>query len=174
MSDTAADRHESVDSIAWLEGRYHADLDPAAERAIRAAGLAWHDESEAERQLALAATLAPDHMAVHIALYRYNFYKHRYAPARDFSARILAALAQRLAIPADWQDVRPHQANFASDDPDIRSWLFVLQTYGYVLLRLGQRQQAMAPLHAVVALDTGDQTKTRALLSIIDRAGRDD
>src|SRR5271169_1650571 len=163
MADTSTDRRGNADSIPWLEGRYHADLDPAAERAIRRAGLAWHDEPEAERQLALAASIAPDHTAVLTAHYRYNLYKHRYGPAQDCAERLLAAAARRLKIPLDWQKVRPAHADFRAQDPDIRFWLFVLQAYGYVLLRLGRRDLAVAALRHVVALDTDDQTKTRTL-----------
>jgi len=174
MVDMTADRRGKADSIPWLEGRYHADLDPAAERAIRRAGLAWHDEPEAERQLALAASIAPDHTAVLTAHYRYNLYKHRYGPAQDCAERLLAAAARRLKIPLDWQKVRPAHADFRAQDPDIRFWLFVLQAYGYVLLRLGRRDLAMAALRHVVALDTDDQTKTCRLLQVIERAAADD
>ena len=174
MLGTAADRRGNADSNSRLEGRYHADLDPTAERAIRAAGLAWHDEPEAERQLALAASITPNHMAVLIAHYRYNLYKHRYGPAHDCAQRVLAAAAQRLAIPVDWQKVRPEHANFHADDPEIRFWLFVLQACGYVLLRLGRYEEAIAALQQVVALDAADQTKTRILLQVIERAGADD
>jgi len=174
MVDIGADRRGSADSIPWLEGRYHADLDPAAERAIRQAGLAWHDEPEAERALALAASIAPGHTAVLTAHYRYNLYKHRYGPAQDCAERLLAAAARRLKIPIDWQKVRSAHANFRAQDPDIRFWLFVLQAYGYVLLRLGRRDLAMAAMRHIVALDTDDQTKTRMLLQVIERAGADD
>lgn len=174
MGEAAADQDGNADRIAWLEGRYYADLKPAAEKAIRAAGLAWPDEPEAQRQLALAATLAPGHMAVLIAHYRYNLYKHRYAEARDTAARILTDLAQRLTIPADWRQVRPEHADFAADDADIRAWLFVLQAYGYVLLRLGELDQALAALRQLVALDRVDQTHTRALLRVIEHAGTED
>lgn len=174
MVDIGADRRGSADSIPWLEGRYHADLDPAAERAIRQAGLAWHDELEAERALALAASIAPGHTAVLTAHYRYNLYKHRYGPAQDCAERLLAAAARRLKIPLDWKKVRPAHANFRAQDPDIRFWLFVLQAYGYVLLRLGRRDLAMTAMRHVVALDADDQTKTGMLLQVIERAGADD
>jgi len=174
MIDAIADRRGNTDSFSWLEGRYHADLDPDAERAIRRAGLAWHDEPEAERQLALAASIAPGHTAVLTAHYRYTLYKHRYGPAQDCAERLLAAAAQRLKIPLNWQDVRPAHANFRARDPDIRFWLFVLQAYGYVLLRLDRRDLGMAAMHHIVMLDADDQTRTRALLQVIERAGADE
>jgi len=41
-------------------------------------------------------------------------------------------------------------------------------------LRLGRRDLAMAAMRHVVALDTDDQTKTRTLPQVIERAGADD
>jgi hypothetical protein len=87
---------------------------------------------------------------------------------------LLAAAAARLKIPFDRQKVRATHADFRAQDPDIRLWLFVLQAYGYVLLRLGRRDLAMAAMRHVVALDTDDQTKTRTLPQVIERAGADD
>jgi hypothetical protein len=174
MIDATADQRGNADSFPWLEGRYHADLDPDAERAIRRAGLAWHDEPEAERQLALAASIAPGHTAVLTAHYRYNLYKHHYGPAEDCAERLLAAAARRLNIPVDWQDVGPAHADFRSQDPDIRFWLFVLQAYGYVLLRLDRRDLGMVAMRHVAMLDVDDQTRTRALLQVIERAGADE
>jgi tetratricopeptide (TPR) repeat protein len=158
---------------SWLDWRYYDDLDPAAERAIRAAGLAWDDEATASQELARAAAIAPEHEAVLIAQYRYHLYKHRYEPAAACARRILARLARALGIPEDWQAVRATDADFTAHDPRLRFWMFVLQAYGYVLLRLGRHAEGLAAFRHLVALDTGDQTKTRVLLQVIEHAGRD-
>jgi hypothetical protein len=112
--------------------------------------------------------LPPGHTAVLTAHYRYNLYKHCYGPAQDCAERLLAAAARSLKIPLDWQDVRPAHADFRSQDPDIRFWLFVLQAYGYVLLQLDRRDLGMVAMRHVAMLDADDQTKTRAPAS--DRA----
>jgi hypothetical protein len=53
---------------AWLHRRTHGDdLPAAAERALRAAGLAWQDEAIAEGRIHDALALAPGHLAVQIA-----------------------------------------------------------------------------------------------------------
>jgi hypothetical protein len=70
--------------------------------------------------------------------------------------------------------MRPAHANFCARDPYIRFWLFVLQAYGYVLLRLDRRDLGMAAMRHIVMLDTDDQTRTRALLQVIERAGADE
>jgi hypothetical protein len=56
----------------------------------------------------------------------------------------------------------------------VRFWLFALQAYGYVLLRCGRRAEGMFALGKVVELDRTDQTKTRVLVDVIVRTGRDD
>lgn len=161
------------DAAAWLEGRYFDDLPPDAERAIRAAGLSWHDSALAERHLADARRLATGHMAVLIAAYRYALYKHRFAEAFEEAETVLASAARRLNMPADWREVGGDHADFTSDDPHVRFWMFVLQAYGYVLLRLGRVEEGCAVLRRLCELDVRDQTRTRILLTVIERRGRD-
>jgi hypothetical protein len=157
-----------------VEQRSHPDLHPDAERALRLAGLAWHRESEAEGQLARAAALAPGHLAVLVAQYRYHFYKHHYELAALFARQCLDTVASELGIGTELESVTSAHADFGADDPRIRFWLFGMQAYGYVLLRLGQRQQGAAVLEQLAQLDRLDQTKTRVLLQVIERAGEDD
>lgn len=168
MSAPLADSRPNAE--AWLEGRYHEDLAPEAERAIRAAGLAWQRPQEAERHLAEAERIAGDHLAVMIARYRYALYKHEFSTALLQAERVLAA-ARRLNIPADWREVRAGDADFSSDAPQVRFFLFVLQAYGYVLLRLDRLDEGTDALRRVTELDVRDQTRTRILLKVIlDRA----
>ncbi|WP_127088136.1 hypothetical protein [Aquabacter cavernae] len=149
---------------AWLDGRYHDDLPAPAERAIRMAGLCWEDDAGAERLLAEAARLAPGHLAVLIARYRHAFYKHRFEEAFVMAVEVLGAAARRLNIPTDWRAVRASDARFACDDAHVRFWMFVLQAYGYVLLRLGREVEGEAALRRLSELDVRDQTRTRVLL----------
>jgi hypothetical protein len=162
-----------TDCPGWLDQRDHHDLPPEAERAIRTAGLAWHDETEADRQLARAEAIAPGHRAVLIARYRSDLYRHRYEAAADCTRRLLAAAAERIGIPAEWHEVTPVDADFGACDPDVRFWLFVLQAHGYVLLRLGRRDTGITVLRRLSELDVSDQTRTAALLQVIERAGVD-
>lgn len=155
----------------WLDQRHHPDLPVEAERALRQAGLLWHREDEAQAFLARAAELAPGHLAVAIARYRYHFYKHHYPEAAHFAQECLTHVANRLGIPADVLSVTSDHADFTSEDPLIRFWLFGMQAYGYVLLRLGQSARGRAVLEKVVRLDRNDSTKTRVLLTVIDGAG---
>lgn len=164
---SARTRDLRADAGAWLDGRYHDDLPPEAERAIRAAGLFWDDEARADALLAEAARHAPGHLAVLIARYRHAFYKHRFEAAFAMAGDVLAAAARRLNIPTDWHEVGASDAPFASDDAHVRFWMFVLQAYGYVLLRLGREAEGEAVLRHLGELDVRDQTRTRVLLRVM-------
>jgi hypothetical protein len=158
----------------WLGRRDYPDLDPRAERALRAAGLSFQDDAEAERQLAAAAALAPGHIAVTIAHYRFYLYKHRFVEAVSHARACLVYAARQLGLPPDCLQVRAEHADFASLEPRVRFWMFALQAYGYVLLRCNREPEALAALQHLVLLDRNDQTKTRILVEVIARAGCDD
>ncbi len=159
---------------SWIEQRHYPDLDPRAERALRAAGLSWNDEGQAEQELARAESIAPMHMAVLVAQYRYRLYKHRFGEAEAYAGKCLSLSSEELGLPRDYRLVTGEHAKFDSPDPSVRFWLFALQAYGYVLLRCGRRAEGMCALGKVVELDRADQTKTRVLVDVIVRTGRDD
>ena len=161
-------------ATGWLDRRSYPDLPPEAERSLRAAALCWQRETEAESHLERARKLAPGHVAVLIADYRFQLYKHRFAEAREAATRCLAAAAHRLQVPADFRQVGPEHAAFSEMDADVRFWLFTLQAYGYVSLRAGDPAEGRAALEHLASLDVADQTKTRVLLQVIVAAGRPD
>jgi hypothetical protein len=158
-------------NLTWLDQRHYPDLDPRAERALRAAGLSWHDEVLAEGQLTEAARIAPSHMAVVVAHYRYRLYKHRFDAARIAAEKCLSLACVDLGLPGDFRAVRSADADFGASEARVRFWLFALQAYGYVLLRCGKAEEGMEALRKVVELDREDQTKTRILVEVIARAG---
>lgn len=159
--------------MEWLDRRDIADLDPRAEHALRAAGLHFHEDARAERHLAEAKALAPEHPAVLLAHYRYHFYKHRYPEAELYARRCLAKAAADLGLPEVLLDTAPGDADFTAADPQVRFWLFGMQALGYVLMRQGRESDGRALLSKVIQLDPSDQTKTALLVAAIDRAGVD-
>jgi hypothetical protein len=158
----------------WLDQRSYPDLPSEAERELRLAGLSWHEERRAEAHLASAARFAPGHMAVLVAHYRYHFYKHHYEQARRFAGECLSAIGKTLGLPAEFEAVTGAHADFRGDDPKVRFWLFAMQAYGYVLLRLGETERGQAVLRKITELDEPDNTKTRVLLQVIAASGDDD
>lgn len=155
----------------WLERRTYTDLPETAERALREAGLAFTQDSVAERHLARARQIAGDHEAVLVAEYRYYLYKHRYAEAARAAERCLTAAARDLGVPEAYMYVSPEHADFAQLEPAVRRWMYTLQAYAYVLLRAGDEQAAQLAFEHLRRIDVNNQTKTAELLAVVKRGG---
>jgi tetratricopeptide (TPR) repeat protein len=150
-------------------------LPPEAERGLRLAGLAWHDDDAAERHLRDAAVAAPDHAAVLIGLYRFYFYKGRLREALAVAEDCLLKAAHDNHLPEDWREVRRGDAEF-TDYAALRPrfFLFALKGYGYLQMRLGNLDEGRAALMKLLELDPGDKIGARVLLGVLDRMGCDD
>lgn len=131
-------------------------LPAEAEAALREAGGARADAPEAMAALMRARTLAPEHPAVLIALYRHHFYGHRLRAARDIARQALAVGAANLGLPLLWRDVPEAALPGAHDDAAARFYLFVLKGYAYLSLRLGDGGEAGAALAKLRHLDPQD------------------
>lgn len=150
-------------------------LPPDAERGLRLAGLAYHDDLEAERHLQEAVEAAPGHAAVLIGLYRFYFYKGRLREALAIARECLVKAAQDNGLSHDWRNVRRDEAdfeNYAALRP--RFFLFTLKGYGYLNMRLGDLNEGRAALNKLLELDPTDKLGARVLLGVLERMGRDD
>lgn len=150
-------------------------LPPAAERGLRLAGLAWHDDPVAERHLQEAVAAAPGHAAVLIGLYRFYFYKGRLHEALAMARECLARAAQDNGLSRDWRRVQRDDAdfgNYAALRP--RFFLFALKGYGYLNMRLGELAEGRAALDKLLELDPTDKLGARVLLGVLERMGQDD
>lgn len=159
----------------WLDRQYYGgDLPAAAERALHAVGLDWGDEATAEGHIYEALDLAPGHLAVQIAAYKFYFYRHRLTEALPYARTCLAQILSRNRLPADWRDLRPEDAAFSSLEPEPRMVLFALVAYGYLLARLGRAEEGRVALTKVTELDPDDRMGARRLLAVIDGGVPDD
>ena len=94
---------DSVLSDALLGG----GLPPAAaEEALGFAAVCYEDDGIAERYLAVANHLAPDHAAVLRGPYRPYFYKNRLQDALSVACRCLTKVAQDNGLDPDWRRAR--------------------------------------------------------------------
>jgi hypothetical protein len=159
---------------SWLERRTLTDLDPRAERAIRAAGLCFSDTLRSERHLQEAEALAPGHLAVLIARYKFCLYKHRFADAVVLAEACVAALGTPLGLSHDPHAVSAQQLDLGGREAETRAWLFAVQALGYVMMRAGETERGLAMLDHVIAIDPLDQSRTRGLRAVIAKAGQPD
>jgi hypothetical protein len=145
-------------------------LSPALEAALHEAGACQHEPAAAMAALMRAQTLAPDHPAVLIALYRYHFYGHRLHAARDVARRALLLGARQLNLPPLWRDVPRRALSGAEHDACTRFYLFVLKGYAYLSLRLDDDVEARDALALLRELDPQDRVGAALLETVRVRA----
>lgn len=145
------------------------DLPAEATHHLQRAGLAYSEDSVAERHLREAEAVAPGHAAVLIALYRFYFYKGRLSDALEIAQVCLEKAARENHLKPDWRDVRREDGDFSSYDATLlRFYLFTLKAYAYLQMRLGRVEEGRAAVLKLLELDPSDKIGARVLLSVLE------
>ncbi|BBO99660.1 hypothetical protein [Sulfuriferula nivalis] len=163
----------------WLDSAcLGGDLPPAVAADLQSAADNYRFDEVAESYLVQAYARAPDHPAVHIALYRFYFYKNRLSEALVVAQRCLTKTAVDLGLPTDWQKVAPDHVVFAghaeSYAPAPRFYLFTLKGCAYLNMRLGNLDQGRALVAKLQTLDPTNKLGGAVLQGILDRVGKND
>jgi hypothetical protein len=162
-----------VDLLDFKPGEMYFDepLDPRAEDLILEAALAY-GALEAEVKLRQAETIAPDHLSVLVAMYRYYFYRHQYDAALVVASRAMGVVASRLNFAPAWNDVAVDDiARATADRADlVRFYLHALKGAGYLYLRLGNIEAGLQRLDHVARLDEKDRIGAKALADVARQA----
>jgi len=128
-----------------------------------------YGSEEAEGLLLRANLMAPQHLMVLVALYRYYFYQHRLDDALLVAESTLAVVGRRLDFPDTWHYLR--EANVGAGVMRsmglVRFYLMVLKATGYINLRLGNYNAGKAMLEKLVELDSHDRIGGKALLDVL-------
>ena len=142
-------------------------IDAEAKSAIEDAADRYGDDS-AEHSLLRAYFIEPEHPLVLVALYRYFYYQHRFEDAMRIAERVLVLFAQRLGWPEDWRELGPEhvEQTVAASMTLLRFYLLALKGAGYLELRLGREEQALARLRKVVELDESDRIGAQMLIDV--------
>ena len=164
---------------AWLDSAcLGGALPPAVAADLQKAAMSYHLDEVAESYLSLAYSRAPGHPAVHIALYRFYFYKNRLSEALAVAQRCLAKTAVDLGLPVDWREIAPEHAVFSGHAESYaaapRFYLFTLKGCAYLSLRLGDLEQGETLLSKLIALDPSDKLGGSVLRGVLDRMGKND
>ena len=120
-----------------------------------------------EFNLLSAYFLAPEHLTVLVALFRFFFFRQRLTEALVVSHRALNLCSHRLNFPAEWQALTPELLN---DRPLtlVRFYLFALKGAAYLNIRLGHINEGKEMLTKIVSLDAQDRLGAAALLEVIE------
>lgn len=152
-----------------------AGLSAEAEHHLRLAGLAYTQDSVAEKHLGHAMRIAPDHPAVQVGYYRYLFYKGRLQDALLQLNVCIGTAAVQGGLPSDWRRAVPQDADFGNLDAIwARFYLFALKAYGYIKMRLGEQDEGRTAINKILELDPSDKVGAKLLLDVLDRQGHDD
>lgn len=129
---------------------------------------ASYGEDAAEHCLLRAYFLEPEHLTVLVALYRYFYYRHRYAESLLVAERAIALTAQRLGVGPDWRAIDTNALGPAvlASMSLTRFLLLAIKGAGYLCLRLGDAQGALERLEKLASLDTSDRLGLTELLSL--------
>ena len=146
---------------------FDAPLGAEAERLLKRAAESYPEEGT-EHYLLRAYFLAPDHLSVLVALYRFYYYRHRYADALQVADRTLEVVGRMLDVRGDWRDFNyADLANAVVTSIVLtRFYLLALKGAGFLLLRMGDLESAAERLRKVVALDSNDRLGAAALLAL--------
>jgi tetratricopeptide (TPR) repeat protein len=142
------------------------DRDPMA--AVAAAGALWGEPERAEALLLQAMEDAPDSPDVLVSLYRFYFYRGELDKALALAERCIAHGAREIGIDPDWRRKVAGEVDFGDFSlPRHRFYLFSLNAYGYLLARLGRKEEAEQALSAVMRLDPNDRIGSGLLLGLV-------
>ncbi len=124
---------------------------------------------ESESYLLRANLMAPQHLMVLVALYRYYFYQHRLDDALLVAESAMAVVGRRLDFPDSWVYIREENigAGVMRSMGLVRFYLMVLKAAGYINLRLGNLEAGRAMLEKLVQLDSHDRIGGKALLEVV-------
>ncbi len=130
-----------------------------------------YGEEQAEADLQHAYHLAPDHLMVLVALFRYYVYQQRFREALTISQQARAVIRQPLDWPHDWRSLSAtHLAGREKSGVRIRFYLLCLKGEAYLYARLGEREQAAVLLEKLIEIDTEDRLGAAALLNVVNNA----
>lgn len=118
-----------------------------------------YPEAESETLLMRSYFLEPEHLTVLVALYRYYYYQHRYEDAVLVSDRALKVAGRMLGFRMEWSQLPLSElgGGVMVSMGLIRFYLLALKASGYLMLRIGDFEEASRRLNKLAELDSTDQ-----------------
>ena len=146
-------------------------IDPSVSQLLEEAAL-YYGEPKSEDLLLKAYFLAPEHLLVLVALYRYFYYQHRLSDALLVAERVLRITAKALGMPEEWRELDrvAFNSGIMVSMTRLRFYMLALKGAGYLELRLGDYPSALRRLEKVAELDEQDRLGARALIDVVRQA----
>ena len=118
-----------------------------------------YPEKETEEILLDLQQRLPSNLTIIVALYRFYYYQHRYHEALSISDAALQASASMMGLQAGWETLTENHlgTGVLVSMGLIRFYMLGLKASAYLLLRVGEVEQAYARLEKITELDPADQ-----------------
>ena len=159
----------------WLIAELETPLSSEASRELSLADRAYQEPELAEAHLDRALAIAPQHLEVWIALYRFYFYSGQLDRAVVWAERCIERTATELGLAPAWRDVAAGGRDFSDFDAvKPRFYPFALKAWSYLRLRLGNLEEGRAGVEKLLELDPRDRVGALLLLEVLNRSGADD
>lgn len=126
----------------------------------------------AEHSLMRAYFLAPEHLSVLVALYRFFYYRQRYAEALTVADRAIALTSRELNLASDWRALTADDLNRAAAESMVvtRFLLLALKGAGFLLMRMERPAEALERFEQAALVDDSDRLGLTDLLDWARRA----
>lgn len=123
----------------------------------------------AEADLQRAYHLAPDHLMVLVALFRYYVYQQRFAEAIHISQRAREVVRKKLGLPHDWRTLSETQlySGHENNMVMVRFYLLCLKGEAYLYARKGELEKGVPLLEKIIEMDSKDYLGAAALLAVL-------
>ncbi len=127
-----------------------------------------YGQPAAERRLMRAYFLEPEHLTVLVALYRYFYYRRRYADALIVADRAITVALRQLNLSDDWRAFSQQTLGYAvlASMSMTRFLLLALKGAGYLLMRLGDPKGALERFEKVLEIDTSNRLGINELVTM--------
>jgi hypothetical protein len=137
------------------------------DRLLREAAATYGEEA-AEHSLLRAYFLEPEHLTVLVALYRYFYYRHRYAESLVVAERAIALAGRHLGVGSDWRNIDGQTLGSAvlTSMTLTRFLLLAIKGAAYLKLRLGDAAGALERLEKIAPLDTSNRLGLTELINL--------
>jgi tetratricopeptide (TPR) repeat protein len=139
---------------------------PAEVEGLIADAAEHYGEDRAEHALMRAYFLAPGHLSVLVALYRFFYYRQRYDEALTVADRALAEAGRELGFGADWRVMTDDDLGRAAAQSMTltRFVLLALKGAGFLLMRMDRPAEALERFEKAAAFDSSNRLGLTELL----------
>lgn len=121
---------------------------------------------QAETLLLEATEALPDQLELRVALYKLYAYSNRFEAADALIQQVLEQAATAAGFSANWRQLSVSSACWSPAVGNVRYFLYSLKAAGFVRLRCGDVQGALAILEKLMELDPQDQVGGSVVLDI--------